>query len=162
MALYLGSEKVSATLGGSLPSGIKCVTGTATSDNYGIVTFPELDFTPAMIAVWNVKKIDWAEKDEDWDGTKVQYTHVGVMLMAINQNGTWISQGIMDNSGGIQITNSSGKGGTQEFLPTESASGISVNGNVYSYLLCRYSDQIFGENGNHDITNTEFNYAIYG
>ena len=160
MALYLGREKMAPILkGGAVSSGISCATGTVTSDEYGVITFPELDFTPTMITVWNVEKRDLKaeaeEGGEEWDDSCVRYVYDGLMLMAINQEGVWISQGLCGGSGEVNITNASATGGTQEFLPEESSSGISSNGNVYSYMLGRYNGYGMG-------ANIELNYAIYG
>ena len=59
MAVYLGSQKVGVTIGPiKADSGVKCMRGTATSDENGIVTFPAVEFTPSMLAIWNVKQID--------------------------------------------------------------------------------------------------------
>lgn len=154
MGLYLGSDKVSAviTKNTSSDSGIKRVQGTITSDANGVITFPELNFTPSIITVWNITRV------ENGDGVyDAGYLYEGIMLMAINNNGYWISQGLTNNSGGVYITNASAEGGTGEFFPESSSSGISVNGNVYTYQLARYN------NGEVDgLANVEFNYAIYG
>jgi hypothetical protein len=53
MAIYLGGQKVGAILTNKVfPNSL---TGTAISDDDGIITFPELNFTPKIITVWNVK-----------------------------------------------------------------------------------------------------------
>lgn len=147
MALYLGSNKVGVTI----PRTPNQLTGTVTSDSNGIVTFPELSFTPKIIALWNITKEDLkisAEEDgEEWDDTYARYVYVGSMLFAFYQDGLWISQGFMDNSGSVNISNASVSGG----------SCVSVNENIYSYRLGRYSS-LLGDN----IANTTFNYAIYG
>lgn len=166
MALYLGSEKVGVTITKEISSsndsgssnGIHYVKGTATSDSNGVITFPELNFEPTMITVWNVKKRDWMEEsgEDEWSGDYVRYTHEGIMLMAIKQDGVWISQGLTDNSGGMYITNETAEGGTGEFLPEASSSGITENGNVYSYQLSRLGDAY------DEIMDVTFNYAIYG
>lgn len=148
MALYLGSNRV----GIAVPGGTKCATGTIVSDSHGVITFPELEFTPKMITVWNVRQIDnkaSAEEDgEEWDESYVRYTYDGVMLTAIKQDDMWFSQGISNESSGAFISNSSwntGGNGT-----------ISISDNIYSYTLDRY-----GDNNNY-LANKEFNYAIYG
>lgn len=164
MAVYLGSSKVgiasiAITSGGSSnnsSSNLNCLRGTVTSDSDGVITFPELDFTPNLIVVWNITRIENGDGEES-----VSYLYDGVMLMAINNNGYWISQSIAPNSGEIRITNASAEGGTGEFFPESSSSGISVNGNIYSYQLFRYNDYP-GEDSQYDITDVEFNYAIYG
>ena len=163
MAVYLGSERVGVTLvkRGTGGSGVKYASGKVTSDENALVTFPKLDFTPKMIVVWNVELIDYAELDgvdpSEWPDDMVRYFHNGVMLIAIYIDGKWVSQGISESSGGVYITNESASGGTMEFFPTSTSSGISINDGVYSYLLCRYRGQHLDE-----IADTEFNYAIYG
>lgn len=143
MALYLGTEKIAPII----HAGTNCKTGVATSDNNGIVTFPALNFTPSLIAMWNVQQ-------EANDGD-VPYLYTGVMLFAINQNGYWISQAVESSSGTTYIANASATGGTGEYFPDAPASSISINGNVYSYQIARATN--FPE-----FTNTEFHYAIYG
>lgn len=156
MSVYVGRKKVGFTVN----RGVKCMTGTATSDSNGVITFPKLDFTPTKILVWNIKRIDHkelAEEDgEEWDDTYIQYTYDGIMLFAIYKDGKWISQGLGDNSGDVYITNASAEGGTGEFAEDgESSSGISVNGNVYSYQLDRYRYDA-------PVAHKVFDYAIYG
>jgi hypothetical protein len=143
MALYLGTEKIAPIVNG----GTNCKTGVATSNSNGIVTFPALNFTPSLIAMWNVQQ-------EVNDGD-VPYLYTGVMLFAINQNGYWISQAVESASGGAFIANGTATGGTGEFFPDKPSSCISVNGNIYSYQIAREADHP-------EFTNTEFHYAIYG
>lgn len=164
MALYLGSQKVGiTTLRGGSSGGINYASGKVTSDDNGVVTFPQLDFTPTMIVVWNVSVRDLSENYEEENGEPfpedwVRYLHQGIMLFAINQEGMWISQGIRGNSGDTNITNSSWDGGTGEFKPQGySSSGVSINDGIYSYQLCRFTGEVEDY-----IMNTEFNYAIYG
>lgn len=142
MALYLGTEKIAPII----HAGTNCKTGVVTSDNNGIVTFPALNFTPNIITVWNIDQVD-----NDGD---VPYLYQGVMLMAVNNKGYWISQCVADNSGTVYLSNASAEGGTGEAFPDAPASSISINGNIYSYYLTR--------GNNADLSNTEFNYAIYG
>lgn len=162
MALYLGSNKVSASIAqntNSVNNGINCVRGTVISDSQGVVTFPELDFTPSLITVWNITRV------ENGDGVNdVLYLYEGLMLMAINNNGYWISQGVTDNSGEVHITNATAMAGTGEFFPENASSGISVNGNIYSYQLGRVSSvaNTYDNDSYFDLTNKVFNYAIYG
>lgn len=130
--------------------------GVATTDDDGILTFPPLDFTPNAILVWNVETIDNSIEDENWEEGFVRYTIDGIMLMAIRENGKWISQGMHNHSGGAFITNSSYKGGTGEFLPESSSSGILENDNVYSYQIGRYP-----VDASDYFSNMEFNYVIY-
>ena len=164
MAVYLGSERVGVTLvkKGTGGSGVKYASGKVTSDENGVVTFPKLDFTPNMIVVWNIKLIDYAELDgvdpSEWPDDMVRFVHDGVMLTAIYINGKWVSQGLAESSGGVYITNESASGGTGEFFPNYSSSGISIDDGVYSYLLCRYKNSEHLE----AVANMEYNYAIYG
>lgn len=164
MAVYLGSDRVGVTLvrKGTGGSGVKYASGKVTSDENGVVTFPKLDFTPNMITVWNVSLIDHKEIveswGEEWSDDNVRYSHDGVILTAIYIDGKWISQGLAESSGGVYITNESASGGTLEFLPNSSSSGISLNDGVYSYLLCRYKNSEHLE----AVANMEYNYAIYG
>lgn len=167
MALYLGSEKIGNTalltkVITKEVGGAKVATGTVTSDENGVVTFPELDFTPNMITVWNVGVTQ--EKDDDgsyelWDG---------IMLMAVNQNGYWISQGVGQNSGEIWITNSTAENNQGENKPQDQRaySGVySADGKVYSYTLLRHQLQSaldYYDGELKDLTNATFNYAIYG
>lgn len=143
MALYLGTEKIAPIVQVST----NCKTGVVTSNDNGIVTFPALNFTPNLIAMWNVQQ---TANDGD-----VPYLYTGVMLFAINQNGYWISQAVVSESGGAYIANGTATGGTGEFFPDKPSSCISVDGNVYSYQIARSA-------GNPEFTNTEFHYAIYG
>lgn len=154
MALYLGSKKVGVTIPrGDSSGGIHCVTGTVTSDEYGVITFPELDFTPTMITVWNIVEIDEkANIEEDggeWDDSYTQYTYNGVMLLAVHHNGQWFSQVANSNSGQSYISNASydyyGGGAAIEF-----------DGSIYTYAVDR------GIAGDYALGSTEFNYAIYG
>lgn len=165
MAVYLGSERVGVTLlkKNTSASGVKYAGGKVTSDENGVVTFPQLDFKPNMIVVWNVSVRDLSKNYEQENGEPfptdyVRYVYEGTMLFAINQNGVWISQGMGGNSGETHITNASYNGGTGEFRPQDtSSSGISINDGIYSYQLSRYGDQV-----DNRIIDTEFNYAIYG
>lgn len=169
MALYLGNQKVSVRAGAI--SGPKYAVGTVVSDDNGIVTFPKLDFTPKIITLWNVGVTDlaaeWNPDEGNFPDDYIRYMHSGTMLMAINIDGHWVSQGLMDTSGGVNITNSTfntvNRSGEQEFA----SSGITVNNSgIYSYTLHRYDiadvDMSSAEDTFFDITNTEFNYAIYG
>lgn len=162
MALYLGSQKVTiTTLRGGSSGGINYASGTVTCDENGVITFPKFDFTPTMITVWNVVLRDLAEEEglspEEWPDDMVRFIHEGVMLMAINIDGRWVSQGVTDNSAGMYISNNSAEGGTKEFFPESSSSGITVDGDIYTYQLGRYTDE-----GLEFVVNMEFNYAIYG
>lgn len=133
--------------------------GVATTDNDGILTFPPLDFTPNAILVWNVEEIDNGDDTWEPDSGYVRYTIEGTMLMAIRENGKWISQCMTNNSGAVYITNASAEGGTGEFLPESSSSGIFEDGNIYSYQVGCYPP-IEHENGQ-DFSQMEFNYVIY-
>lgn len=161
MSLYLGNQKVCPII--YKENKMNQLTGKIMSDDNGIITFPVLDFEPKLIAVWNVTQVDqWEE------GTSVefaiQYLTTGVMLFAINIDGRWITQSLINNSGGVYIANASAEGGhvypnDQEYAP----SNIGFDGNNYYYYLHRRSNSLDGlEDSIYDITNTEFNYAIYG
>lgn len=142
MALYLGRNRVCPVIGGS---GAKCLKGTVVSDDNGIVTFPELTFTPNVITVWNITEVDN-------EGGSVDYLYEGVMLMAVRYDGDyWISQGLHDNSGSVYISNA-----TADF-----GSCIYEDGNVYSFRLSRAGSPDQHEDTSYDLTNTVFNYAIY-
>lgn len=155
MALYLGREKMAPILkGGAVSSGISCATGTVTSDEYGVITFPELDFTPTIITVWNVVEIDQkanAEEDgEEWDDSYTQYTYNGVMLLAVYHNGQWFSQVASSNSGQSYISNAS-------YNYYDGGAAIEFDGNVYIYNIDKGVI-----NNNYSLGDMEFNYAIYG
>ena len=164
MAVYLGSQKVGVVINRASKnnSGYKCLKGTATSDEEGIITFPALDFTPNLIAVWNVSKYDLkneADPEEEWDASYIRYVYEGSMLFAIRQGNQWISQGFGHNSSDVYITNASHNGGTDWAEETHpyAPSGILQNGNVYSYRLSREAEADQSE-----YADIEFNYAIYG
>lgn len=150
MALYLGSEKLELAIAEYSNSSSLCLTGTAISDSNGVVTFPQLDFTPKLIAVWNITKRDLkAEAEangEDWDDSYTQYIYNGSMVFAVYQDGVWVSQGLTGMSGEVFISNAT----------FDSGSGISVNNNTYSYRIMRNTQD--GE----VVANELFNYAIYG
>lgn len=155
MALYLGKEKIAPILKSDAASNsVKYITGTATSDEYGVITFPELDFTPTMIAVWNVVEIDQkanAEEDgEEWDDSYTQYTYNGVMLLAVYHNGQWFSQVANSNSGQSYISNAS-------YGYYDGGAAIEFDGNVYIYNIDKGVI-----NNNYSLGDMEFNYAIYG
>lgn len=163
MAVYLGSERVGVAVYKKSNEKAKIKSGKVTSDENGVVTFPKLNFTPNMIVVWNVRVRDLSGDYEENYGEPlpedyVRYIHEGVMLFAINQDGIWVSQGMIGNSGETNISNASWNGGTGELKPQGySSSGISINDGIYSYQLSRYGDQV-----DDSIIDTEFNYAIYG
>ena len=135
--------------------------GIAETDENGILTFPPLDFTPNVILVWNVEEQDHGDGTWDPDDGYVRYTIEGTMLMAIRENGKWISQGALESSGAVYITNASATGGTGEFLPESSSSGILENGNIYSYQIGRYPTGHEYVEHVPDFSYLEFNYVIY-
>ena len=134
MSLYLGTEKVGITFLSKvtdlIPSG-NFASGDAWSDDDGIVTFPELSFTPNMIALWNVQERDLREEaeanGEEWDDSYVQYIYEGTMVFAIYQDDTWISQAMGGQSAEMYISNAS-----HGYPPC-----VTSNGNIYSYRLAR-------------------------
>lgn len=163
MALYLGNQKVCPIVYKEIQN--NHLTGKIMSDENGIITFPALSFEPKLIAVWNVTQVDqWEEGSPD--EYAIQYLTTGVMLFAINTDGKWITQSLFDCSGSIYIANASAEGGhvqpndqDQGYAP----SNIGFDGNNYCYYLHRRSTSLDSlENSYYDITNTEFNYAIYG
>lgn len=135
--------------------------GVAETDNDGILTFPPLNFTPNVILVWNVEEQDYGDDTWDPDDGYVRYTIEGTMLMAIRENGKWVSQCMTDSSGEVYITNASATGGTGEFLPEASSSGILENGNIYSYQVGRYPTGHEYVDHVGDFSQLEFNYVIY-
>ena len=147
MALYLGSEK----LGVTIARGANCATGTVTADDTGTVTFPELSFVPKMIAIWNVTqrdlKAEYEAGGEYWEEGYVQYIHTGIMLFAIYQDDTWVSQGIDGNSSGSYISNETWVAGSTVDFNSEN--------NCYSYRIER-------KRQTQEYTGEIFNYAIYG
>lgn len=162
MALYLGSEKLGVTIpvsvGGS--SGVPCATGTIVSDENGVITFPELDFTPKIIAVWNVEQVDLMELQggTEWDESSVRYIQRGIMLLSVFDKNMWFSQVMYSNSDSM-VASISGESADldgdyeADNLPL-GALAISVVDNRYRYHLHRRTVD--------EVANTEFNYAIYG
>ena len=153
MALYLGSEKLGVTIpvsvgGSDSSSGVPCATGTVVVDDGGTLTFPELDFTPNLIAVWNITtrdlKAEAEENGEDWDDSYVRYVQEGLMLFAIYNNDVWVSQITKMGSNEAYISNESFNIG----------SAISVSNNQYHYYI--------DDSGSDEFIGAEFNYAIYG
>lgn len=152
MALYLGGEKLAPSnvtrIETSSPTG-NYKAGTVTADENGVVTFPELDFTPTMITLWSVEKVDLkAEveaRGEDWEEGWTQYVYKGFLLMAIYEDDTWISQGLGNNSGDTHISNASFSFG----------STVSIENGRYMYRLHR-------EGFNDSFEGVVCNYAIYG
>lgn len=152
MSLYLGSDKLSlaiSSFSNADESASGYVTGVAISDSDGVITFPELSFTPTMIAVWNVRQLDLKEQaeanGEDWEDGYVRYVHEGTMLFAIYQDNTWVSQGLTGMSGQVFISNH-----TRDF-----GSCVSVDNGIYSYRLSRYP-------GDSDGANELYHYIICG
>jgi hypothetical protein len=86
------------------------------------------------------------------------------MLFAINTGRDWITQSLCDNSGGVYIANASAEGGHVSANDQGHApSNIGFDGNNYRYFLHRFSNAFDeSEDSVYDVTNTEFNYAIYG
>lgn len=100
MALYLGKEKIAPILkGGAASNSVKYITGTATTDEHGIITFPELDFTPTMITVWNIEESDFEDPDAEYS------CYNGVLVCAILINDIWIAQVAKSDSGSAYISN---------------------------------------------------------
>ena len=152
-------EKVyNAGFAAGAATGIQAYHGKATVDG-GILTTDVLPFKPQAIILWNIRKKDMAEEDPDWDPDQYQirYFHTGVMLMALRlEDGTWVSQGMAQDSGGAFIVNESAEAGTGEFWDEEtSSSGVWDYGNYYQIFLYRRS-----------VDNTwdgeEFDYIAYG
>lgn len=151
MALYLGSEKLGVTIPCSV--GAPFATGTVTSDSDGVIRFPELSFTPKIIAVWNAQQRDLKEetesKGEEWADGWVRYIQEGTMLFAVYHNGVWIAQMLKTGSGCTYIANESfdTQNGFFDFP-------IYTEENCYCYSL--------DPKGEDHVENMEFNYAIYG
>lgn len=160
MSLYLGDQKLALSISHTYTN---YITGTAMSDNDGVITFPKVDFTPIMIAIWNVVERDLKQEyidsgqGEKWDESWVRYVQTGIMLFAIYCDGHWVSQGLTERSAGTYISNDSFSYG----------SCISVNDDIYSYRLARVPNSTMEgfeheEDGPRDITNATFNYIIFG
>ena len=158
MALYLGSEKLGVTIpvpvgGSDGSSGVHCATGVVTVDDDDIIRFPELDFDPTLIAVWNVTERDLKEEAEDegeeWNEDYVQYVQEGLMAFAIYDSNIeeWIVQVLKGGSGQAYIANES-------FQMAGDNIPVYMEANGYCYNL-----DPFGDEG---IAGMEFNYAIYG
>ena len=151
MALYLGTQKVSLMSYANLSSGhSNYITGTAMSNDDGVVTFSELPFIPKIIAIWNIVekdlKAEAEQEGQEWEEGYVQYIYEGIMLFAIYQDGTWVSQGMGHGSGEAYISNASVSYG----------SCVTSDGNTYYYRISR------DENDGHKYGNTTFNYTICG
>lgn len=84
---------------GGTTSGINCATGIVTSDDYGVITFPKLDFTPTMITVWNIEESDFEDPDAEYS------CYNGVLVCAISINDIWIAQITKSDSGAAYISN---------------------------------------------------------
>ena len=153
MGLYLGGEKFAGVITrivNSSTDSTNSLSGFTQSDENGIITFPELNFTPKLIAVWNINRRDLkaeAEAGEDWDESLVRFVYEGFMVFAIKSQGVWISQGLTQNSGEVYISNASYSFG----------SCVSVQDNIYSYRLGRDN-----ETSSSFFANADFNYIIYG
>jgi hypothetical protein len=116
----------------------------------GIVTFPELSFTPTLIAVWNAEKYDLKAEAEangdEWDPSCMPVTVVGFMVFAVYKDDIWITQGLRSESGEAYISNQT----------ADARSGVTVDGNTYSYRIMRHT------NDGGLIAGEVFNYAIFG
>lgn len=149
MALYLGNEKLGVTITRG-KSDINYASGTAKANSSGVIVFPELSFTPKMIAVWNVVQRDLkaeAEADgNEWEEGWVRYVHSGIMLFAVYQDETWVSQGLAADSAGVFISSETYAAG----------STVNFSNNQYSYRILRSPEQTPEYDGE------TFNYAIYG
>ena len=154
MAIYFGSEKIS--FNSPVTIGVRCARGTVTSDANAIITFPELDFTPSVITIWNVERVDHST-DPEYEEGYVRYTHEGFLLTAVYTDNTWISQIAGSQSGDVAISNESYEAGDVNGFDkdTESPTSIYFDGSQYHYQLYRYHmiDAL---------ANKEFHYAIFG
>jgi hypothetical protein len=140
MAFYLGKNKICTVLmrgANSNDDGVKCVRGTVIVDDDGVVTFPELDFTPKLFAVWNIMELQWDDEGADWPCFN------GTMLFAVYTDLGWVAQASKSNSGDAYIANA-----TYDLGPDT----ITYDGYVYKYKV-DYSGSMTG---------TELNYVIYG
>lgn len=139
-------------------TGIQAYHGKAEIIN-GTLTTDVLPFKPQAIILWNIRKKDLAEEDPDWNPDEhwIRYIHTGVMLMALRlEDGTWVSQGMEHDSGGLFIVNASAVAGTEEFWGEQtSSSGVWDYDDHYEIRLYRNSD--------YDTWNgEEFDYIAYG
>lgn len=154
MPLYLGKKLVDLNI--CAKSDVKCVTGTVIADDEGKVEFPPLYFTPNLIVVWNAYvrdvKAEYEAKGEEWDEDSIRYLHAGIIVSAVNVNGTWIGQGIRSESSEFYLT-----GATADTHFDESDGCVFVQDGTYYYRILQ-SDFV----GNIDLAGEEFNYAIYG
>ena len=152
MPLYLGSEKVDFTISkvSVVDTGAQCATGTVVVDDDDTVTFPCLDFTPTLIALWNISSVDLKaqveENGEEWDDAFIRYVHKGVMLFAVCQDGEWYIQSVQHHSSGSHISGESWDGMRNKC--------VKQNNGVYSYKL--------NHRGSGEFTGETFHYAIYG
>lgn len=154
MPLYLGKKLIDLNIGAK--SDVKCVTGTVIADDEGKVEFPPLYFTPNLIVVWNAHLRDMKAEAEaagnEWDEDLIRYLHAGIIVTAVNVNGTWMGQGIRNGSSEFYLT-----GATVGTHFDESDGCVFVQDGIYYYRILQ-STHI----GDLDLDGEEFNYAIYG
>lgn len=159
MAVYFNGSRVAPLIPPIDPSQPRVVTGTITSNEEGVLTFPEFDFTPKMFTVWNVKDRDlkeeheWEGNEEEWDESWVRYTQEGILLTAVYTDGKWVSQSVLNDSGEYGLSNAS-----------YNATGLILEDGAYQYYLLRdfSCNEWIEEDGFFDVTNTEFNFIVYG
>lgn len=150
MSLYLGKQPLDITVA-KIGTGVQCATGTVVIDDDDKATFPRLDFTPTLIALWQMStmdlKADAEERGDEWEDDFVRYVQEGVMLFAIYHNGEWCVQATDSHSNGTYISGESWDGAREKC--------VQVRDGIYTYKLnYRGSNVAFaGET---------FNYAIYG
>jgi hypothetical protein len=147
---------------GGTTSGIQYTTGTLMSGSDGVILFPELNFTPKMITVWNIVGKDLKAEAEaeggEWDDSYVRYVHDGIMLTAMYiDDETWVSQVVVGSSGETMINASADldqDGEASNYPYGECA--IHFDGKNYYYRLYR------GAGAPECVAEVEFNYVIYG
>ena len=157
MPLYLGKDLIDLNIGNKLVadnSGTDCVTGTAIAEA-GKIDLPPLDFTPKLIVVWNAHVRDMkaeAEADgEEWDEDSIRFLHAGIIVSAVNVDGTWIGQGIRSESSEFYLTGATAVTHFNEYLAC-----VYVQDGTYHYNIVQANGYDV------DIDGEEFNYAVYG
>lgn len=93
---------------------VNCQSGEVECIN-GIIQLPQFPFSPRVITVRNVKKVDLKKKHEDgesdetgeWKEDWVRYVYEGLILTAIYMDGEWVTQHTASKSSGLLISNES-------------------------------------------------------
>lgn len=129
---------------------VNVVSGTITSNEYGIITFPMPAFEPKQIMVWNVREVNL----DDY------IAHNGVMLCAVKlETGHWIAHYMASQSGVYYIAQASAERGPFENeISGYSWTNIQETSDSLRWCLGESSD----DSGVTDFTNVTLNYVLIG